>query len=88
LDEASRITAWNLSAIDWTLGRAMSAHADAEPMIGPTRPARSRTIFALSPADAPAVQASNAPKKAAIQRGRELRATVILDLKSDMVAAP
>src|SRR5882724_3509381 len=44
-------------------GRAMSRHADAEPTISPTRPARSRTTSVLSPAVAPAVPASNALNK-------------------------
>src|SRR5437773_974318 len=49
-------------------GRAMSRHADAEPTIGPTRPARSRTTSVLSPAAAPAVPASNALNKKRIKR--------------------
>src|SRR5216683_496003 len=49
-------------------GRAMSRHADAEPTIGPTRPARSRTTSVLSPAAAPAVPASNALNKKRVKR--------------------
>src|SRR6267142_1227057 len=49
-------------------GRAMSRHADAEPTIGPTRPARSRTTSVLSPAAAPAVPASNALNKKRLKR--------------------
>src|ERR1700730_6932869 len=46
----------------------MSRHADAEPTIGPTRPARSRTTSVLSPAAAPAVPASNALNKNRLKR--------------------
>src|ERR1700682_6778832 len=46
----------------------MSRHADAEPTIGPTRPARSRTTSVLSPAAAPAVPASNALNKKRVKR--------------------
>jgi hypothetical protein len=43
-DEASRITCENLSTMDWMRGRPMSRQACAEPITGPTRLARSRTI--------------------------------------------
>src|ERR1700730_79159 len=46
----------------------MSRHADAEPTIGPTRPARSRTTSVLSPATAPAVPASNPLNKKRVKR--------------------
>ena len=48
LGAVSRITATNLSTTVWMRGRAMSVHASAEPMIGPTRPARSRTTSTLA----------------------------------------
>src|SRR5215218_4975284 len=61
-DEASRITWENLSTIDWMRGRPMSRQACAEPITGPTRLARSRTI-AMSPAAwaLPAMPNSTAP---------------------------
>src|SRR3984893_6975838 len=68
LDEASVITAVNLSTMTWMRGRAMSRQADAEPTIGPTRPARSRTTSVLSPAAAPAVPVSSAPNKNIVKR--------------------
>src|SRR5216684_6800454 len=72
-------------------GRAMSRHADAEPTIGPTRPARSRTTSVLSPAAAPAVPASNELNKKRVKRAvianlREAR--VILDRSAHIVASP
>ena len=60
LDEASLITAANLSTMAWIRGRAMSRQASADPMIGPTRPARSRTTSVLSPGAALAALASRA----------------------------
>ena len=48
--EASRITTANLSTTAWMRGRAMSRQARAEPITGPTRIARSRTMSVLSPA--------------------------------------
>src|SRR6185295_6016083 len=61
-DEASRITCENLSTMDWMRGRAMSRQACAEPITGPTRLARSRTIV-MSPAACalPAMPKSTAP---------------------------
>ena len=44
---ASRITAANFSITDWTRGRVTSGQASAEPITGPTRPARSRTKLYL-----------------------------------------
>src|SRR5712671_4693947 len=46
----------------------MSRQANAEPTIGPTRPARSRTTSVLSPAAAPAVPASSVPNKRIVKR--------------------
>ena len=67
LGAVSRITATNLSTTVWMRGRAMSVHASAEPMIGPTRPARSRTT---STGAALAALAINVPSKITVQRGR------------------
>src|SRR5580704_5863838 len=50
-------------------GRAMSVQASAEPTIGPTRPARSRTSSVLLAGAAPAALASKAASRTAIQRG-------------------
>src|SRR5438132_9929461 len=67
-DEASRITCENLSTMDWMRGRAMSRQACAEPITGPTRPARSRTIV-MSPAACalPAMPKSMAPTSKVIR---------------------
>src|SRR5260221_8138090 len=65
----------------WIRGRAMSRQADAEPIIGPTRPARSRTTSILSPATAPAVPASNAVNKKSVKR------VVIANLREAKVLA-
>src|SRR6266702_2625139 len=46
----------------------MSRQANADPTIGPTLPARSRTTSVLSPAAAPAVPASNALNKKKVKR--------------------
>src|SRR5260370_2695464 len=69
----------------------MSRQARAEPTIGPTRPARSRTTSVLSPAAAPAVPASNALNKKIVKRVviANLRETeVILDRSAHIVASP
>src|SRR5216684_2581733 len=69
----------------------MSRQANAEPTIGPTRPARSRTTSVLSPAAAPAVPASNALNKKIVKRVviANLRETeVILDRSAHIVASP
>ncbi len=63
------MTAWNLSIITCTRGRVMFWQASAEPMIGPTRLARSRTTAILSPGAALAPLASTAPKRTMAQRG-------------------
>src|ERR1700691_5055651 len=47
----------------------MSVQASAEPTIGPTLAARSRTTLALPAGAAPAALASKAPNRMAIQRG-------------------
>ena len=67
LGAVSRITATNLSTTVWMRGRAMSVHASAEPMMGPTRPARSRTTSMLAGA-ALAVPAISVPSRAIMQR--------------------
>jgi hypothetical protein len=69
LDDASLITSWNLSMITCTRGRAMFGQASAEPMIGPTAPARSRTTLRLSPGAALAPFASRAPHRMMAERG-------------------
>src|ERR1700761_9739182 len=88
LVETSRITARNLSAIAWMRGWLMSGQASAEPMIGPTRPARSRTTLALSPGvAAPALHASKAQDSAIAQRADERRfiSTLRAALSADIV---
>src|SRR6185369_9642582 len=67
-DEASRITCENLSTMDWMRGRGMSRQACAEPITGPTRLARSRTIV-MSPAACalPARPRSRAPTSKVIR---------------------
>src|SRR6266545_4597938 len=69
-DAASRITCENLSTMVWMRGRAMSRQACAEPITGPTRPARSRTIV-MSPAACalPAMPKSMAPTSKMIRCG-------------------
>src|ERR1700761_8648436 len=69
LVETSRITARNLSAITWMRGWLISGQASAEPTIGPTRLARSRTTLTLSPGvAAPAAPASKTQNSAIAQR--------------------
>src|SRR5437879_4142344 len=67
-DEASRITCENLSVMVWLRGRGLSRQACAEPITGPTRPARSRTIM-MSPAAwaLPAMPKSMAPTSKVIR---------------------
>ena len=67
-DEASRITWENLSTMVWMRGRAMSRQACAEPITGPTRLARSRTIAMSAAAWAlPAIPNSMAPTSRVIR---------------------
>jgi hypothetical protein len=75
---ASRIIAWNLSTITWTRGRAMFRQASAEPTIGLTRLARSRTTLRLSPGAVLALLASRMPPRMIAQRSfeHELRVEV------------
>jgi hypothetical protein len=69
LDDASLITAWNLSMINCTRGRAMVGQDSAEPMIGPTRVARSRTTLRVSLGAALALFASRIPLRMMAERG-------------------
>jgi hypothetical protein len=75
LDAASRISAANFSITDWIRGRVMSGQASAEPITGPTRPARSRTSSILSPGAASAAVMKKALSKNAIQRRFTVRFT-------------
>jgi hypothetical protein len=68
LEAASRITAANFSITDWIRGRVMSGQASAEPITGPTRPARSRTSSILSPGAASAAVMKKALSKNGVQR--------------------
>ena len=79
LDAASRITAANFSMTDWMRGRATSGQASAEPIIGPTRPARSRTRSILSPGAASAAVMKKALSKNEVQRRfTKIRTTQLL----------
>src|SRR5216684_7054802 len=85
------MTAVNLSTMTWIRGRAMSRQANAEPTIGPTRPARSRTTSFLSPGAACAAPASNALNKRIVKRvviANLREAKVILDRSAHIVASP
>ena len=82
LAAASRITAANFSITDWIRGRVTSGQASAEPITGPTRPARSRTSSILSPGAASAAVMKKALSKNEVQRRfTEIRTTQLLSLK-------
>ena len=79
LEAASRITAANFSITSWIRGRVMSGQASAEPITGPTRPARSRTSSILSPGAASAAVMKKALSKNEVQRRfTKIRTTQLL----------
>jgi hypothetical protein len=79
LEAASRINAANFSITDWIRGRVTSGQASAEPITGPTRPARSRTNSILSPGAASAAVRKKALSKSEVQRRfTKIRTTQLL----------